>query len=109
MGYEELQGKARAEFWREIVSGQSSCGMSCRNYCESKGVNYERFLYWQSKFRRLEESPEKSLVKAETNFISVANFIDKEEQPVDPLKEEYSKIELELPYGIKLRVSGVPR
>lgn len=109
MYYEGLQGKEREEFWREIVNGQSGSGMSCNKYCISKGVNYDRFLYWQGKFRRLEQQTERSLVKSKTDFISLANFIENDEIAVDSSKEESPSIELELPFGIKLKVKGVSR
>lgn len=102
---DNLEGEAREEFWRDVICSQKSSGMICRKYCESRGLSYDKFKYWRMKFRRVDRL--NSVIRKESDFVSVANFVESNLTSEDTLKENNYKIELELPFGIKLRIGAI--
>ncbi|HMO18804.1 MAG TPA: hypothetical protein PKA63_11300 [Oligoflexia bacterium] len=106
---ENLTGKVRAEYWREIINDQLVSDMSGNKYCLLKGVSYKRFLYWQRKFRYQDKKLSSSLPKEETglNFIPLPNSFSSNIVSEEFSNDEACEIDLYLPLRIKLRVSGV--
>jgi hypothetical protein len=106
---EELRGKAREEYWREIVNEQLCSGKSGNKYCQLKGVRYKNFLYWQRKFKKQGKDLSNSLLNEETgsNFIALPNTLSSSIVSEGCSNEEACEMELYLPLRIKLRVSGV--
>lgn len=106
---EELRGKAREEYWRDIINDQLCSGISVNKYCLLKGVSYKRFLYWQRKFKNQYNDLSNSFVKEElgSNFISLPNTFSSNIASEEFSNNEACEIELYLPLRIKLRVSGV--
>lgn len=106
---ENLIGKAREEYWREIINDQLGSGKSGNKYCLLKGVSYKRFLYWHRKFQNQDKELSNTLLKEESgsNFISLPNSFSSNIVSEEFSNDEACEIELYLPLRIKLRVSGV--
>ena len=80
-------------YWEQEVLGCQTSGKSQMSYARERGISYHKLIYWSKKLSRNESEPKFVELKAVTK---VAEIIRKSEL----------EIELSLPGGVILRMSG---
>jgi len=87
----------KSDYWDVIISRYRSSGLSVSKFSEKEGVKASRLWYWLRKYKRPESSPSNFIELPSPSILrSSALSIDSDESS--------SRIELELPGGIVLRV-----
>ena len=83
---EQVSTSNKSEHWREVVSNFESSGLSQSEFSRQQGLAKNRLSYWINKFREC---------KPKSSFVEL-----------DPKAKAKSKVELEFPSGVILRVQG---
>ena len=51
MDTRDVAREYRLQQWSELLLEQKNSGLSIRAWCEARGINGQRFFYWQRKLR----------------------------------------------------------
>ena len=59
------------QFWRKIIEGYESSGLSKADYCKSQKISKNKFYYWCAKLRPDLKSPKHTHQVSESSFIPI--------------------------------------
>ncbi|MBM7562878.1 IS66 family insertion sequence element accessory protein TnpA [Fusibacter tunisiensis] len=54
-----MRKKANSEYWQQIVSDQTSSGLTQHEWCEQNNVNIHNFRYWKRRLVSEAKQPQK--------------------------------------------------
>ncbi|OED42557.1 hypothetical protein AB833_05980 [Chromatiales bacterium (ex Bugula neritina AB1)] len=90
---QQLQSLTREQFWQHHIKSWQDSGTSKMRYCRDNELVYHQLIYWNEKFRQLDESGKDT----QSGFVNVS-LASAQSQPG-------AMLSIELPNGIC--ISGV--
>jgi transposase len=89
-----VRDQQKERWWRRVVAGQPGSGMSVRSYCFRQGVKESAFYWWRATLAR------RKAPRPKAAFVPVSVVAE------EPRRAEDGRIEIALPGGRQIRVSG---